>query len=114
MKVVHEQKNMDERWMKRKSQLKVWWLKMINEWKLWMKYVTDGGKLDRWKMMTIKWMNWRQMNGKTRIVDGWMKHVDEWSENHRGCMDESNRNDWLKVDEWKLWMKDFEQVLMNS
>lgn len=75
---------MDERWMKMKTQMKVGWLKMINEWKLWMKYVNDGGKLDRWKMMMIKWMNWRQMNGKTWTIIGWIKHVDEWNENHRG------------------------------
>lgn len=43
-----------------------------------------------------------------------MKNVNEWNENHRGHMDENNRNDWLKVDEWKIWMKDFEQILMNS
>jgi hypothetical protein len=33
--------------------------------------VNDGGKLDRWKMMMIKWM-------KTWTIVGWMKHVDEW------------------------------------
>ncbi len=52
----------------------------------------DDDKMDELK--ANEWETW--------TIVGWMKNVNKWNENHRGHMDENNRNDWLKVDKWTL------------